>query len=182
MKNNSIALLSLLLLPLSSCGEGDYSKKNIEYINEKEACLYTLRDNRQFFKSLKFAYNVDNISEIKNNPVFTCVLIDLTLENVTLSKENIDELYSLLECKSYVWITFYGISDTSFFAYTKFDNEKHFLDYKSASLQTWYNDGKNDYVNNSGYSAYQDNYSNDSYKEMVLGFYSSAVKSVLEPF
>ena len=91
MKNNLIALLSLLLLlPLSSCGEGDYSKKNIEYINEKEACLYTLRDNRQFFKSLKFAYNVDNISEIKNNPVFTCVLIDLTLENVTLSKENID--------------------------------------------------------------------------------------------
>lgn len=90
MKNNLIALLSLLLLLLSSCGEGDYSKKNIEYINEKEACLYTLRDNRQFFKSLKFAYKVDNISEIKNNPVFTCVLIDLTLENVTLSKENID--------------------------------------------------------------------------------------------
>ena len=52
MKNNLIALLSLLLLPLSLCGEGDYSKKNIEYINEKEACLYTLRDNRQFSSCL----------------------------------------------------------------------------------------------------------------------------------
>ncbi|MDD7715770.1 MAG: hypothetical protein PUJ84_07735 [Mollicutes bacterium] len=49
-------------------------------------------------------------------------------------------------------------------------------------MQTWYNDGKNDYVNNSGYSAYQDNYLNDSYKEMALGFYSSAIKSMLEPF
>lgn len=182
MKNKLIALLSLLLLPLSSCGEGDYNKKNIEYINEKEAYLYTLRDNRQLFKSLKFACNVENISEIKNNHVFTCVLIDLTLENVTLSKENIDELYSLLECKSYVWITFYGISDTSFFAYTKFDNEKHFFDYKSATLQTWYNDGKNGYVNNSGYSACQVNYLNVPYKEMALGFYSNAIKSVLEPF
>ena len=52
MKNKLIALLSLLLLPLSSCGEGDDNKKNIEYINEKEAYLYTLRDNRQLFNCL----------------------------------------------------------------------------------------------------------------------------------
>ncbi|MDD5932839.1 MAG: hypothetical protein PUC70_00960 [bacterium] len=179
MKRFLYCLFGVLLISLTSCGNNKTVTKSINYLNNNDACLYTFCSEGKTFNSLKYYNNINSISDIQISHAYTCIVFDVTNDSFCLSKENLNELYGLFKCDSYLWISFYGIKDSSFFVDTFFDNEKHYFDFRASALFSWYNYGKNDYVNVTGYASYADEYTNVFYQEIVIDFYSYAIKSVL---
>jgi len=176
--NKILLFASASPLMLTACGGAKPFSKEAKYLNECDAYLCTYNDDRDLFALLENKDNVTDITSINSSHTYTCVSIDANKHANEMTKEIVDGLYSLLKSEKYVWISFYGATDFSFLNDTGFDNGKHYFDPRPAVLFSWYNDGKPDYVNVTGYSSHPNEYTDSFYRQTMYSFYTNAVKAI----
>lgn len=154
MKNTfrKITTAALFGLCLAGCSEHSILSEGLSSIEgnislysfkEKYASLENLTEYSSFFASDELPFSL-------NSP--SAFFFDCSSPDFTVSTEILDRLYDYFGAAQYAYVMFYKAPDFSFFAGSKFDNEKHNYDSGSEALTYFYNDAIPGYVNSSGYT------------------------------
>lgn len=167
------------MLSLLSCAGDSFVQERIGYLNRHEASLYLYNDDPSTFAGLDHCVSFDDAAEIGRAKDYLCISINAHGDISSLSREKLDEIYECFEKAEYVWICFFGAESFDFLSYSRFDNEKHYIDAGGSALHCWFSSNGGDSVSEKGYDIGPGSYGKDYYRRTLISFYTDEVKNVV---